>query len=210
MSAENGTFSILAKEENTLGAASASGSTAVGDRVLHAKPGVGAVVTQGYTNVSYGPKGLELMASGATPEKTLERLLSEDPGREFRQVAIMDIRGKLAVHTGARVPDSRGHVIRKNYAVIGNLLAGSEVVESMAEVFERSEMNLSQQMLEALKAGHRAGGDRRGERSAALVVVNSEKVRIRLDVRDHPSPIEELEKLLKKTTIAHRLNDRWL
>jgi uncharacterized Ntn-hydrolase superfamily protein len=203
MSTQRGTFSILARVGEMLGAASASGSIGVGERVIHARPGVGVVVTQGYTDVSYGPRGLELMASELSPENALERLLEANAGRELRQVALMNWWGKLAVHTGARTPDHRGQAVGKDYAVIGNLLAGKEIVGAMAAAFERAGGNLAGRMVEALKAGHEAGGDRRGERSAALVVVDSERVRIRLDVRDNPSPVEELEKLLKKTTAAH-------
>jgi uncharacterized Ntn-hydrolase superfamily protein len=204
MSARSGTFSILARDRGVLGAASASGSIAVGERVIHAGPGVGVVVTQGYTRVSYGPRGLELMAGGVSPKDALKHLLSGDAGRELRQVALINSQGKMAVHTGARIPAYRGQAVGEDYVAIGNLLAGEGVVNAMVAAFEKFEGNLGERMVEVLKAGHEAGGDRRGERSAALVVVDSKKVRIRLDVRDHPSPIEELEKLLKGTTVACR------
>jgi uncharacterized Ntn-hydrolase superfamily protein len=199
MSVKRGTFSILAKDGKVLGAASASGSVGVGERVIHARPKVGVVVTQGYTNISYGPRGLELMASGQTPKNTLLRLLNEDSERELRQVALINIKGEIVTHTGARVPMHRGQVIGEGFAVIGNLLSRKEVLSTMATRFEECEGDLAVRMVEALKAGHGYGGDMRGERSAALVVVDSEKVRIRLDVRDNSSPIKELEKLLSSS-----------
>jgi uncharacterized Ntn-hydrolase superfamily protein len=122
--------------------------------------------------------------------------LNEDLERGLRQVALIDMKGEMATYTGAEVPHSRGEMIGKDFAVIGNLLTRAEVVSAMVRGFEKSEGDLAIRMVEALKAGHEAGGDRRGERSAALVVVDSQKVRIRLDVRDHPAPIEEIEKLL--------------
>jgi uncharacterized Ntn-hydrolase superfamily protein len=106
----------------------------------------------------------------------------------------------MAVHTGAHTPDCRGQAIEKDHVVIGNLLAGEEVVNAMIAAFEKSEGNLGERMIEALKAGREVGGDKRGERSAALVVVGSEEVKIRLTVQNHPSPIQELEKLLKRSS----------
>jgi len=189
-----GTFSILAisPDSRLMGVAVASGSTSVGDRVPHAKPRVGVIATQAYTNVAYGIKGLKLLAKGLSPKEVLDRLLMEDPGRELRQVAIMDFKRRKAVFTGVNAPEFRGEIVGKSYVVIGNLLAEKEVVKSMAEEFERSSGDLAWRMARALKAGSETGGDKRGEKSAALIVVSTEKVEVKIKVDKHANPIGEL------------------
>ena len=189
-----GTFSILAisPDSRLMGVAVASGSTSVGDRVPHAKPGVGVIATQAYTNVAYGIKGLEFLASGLSPKQTLDRLLMKDSGRELRQVAIMDFKRRKAVFTGVKAPEFHGEIVGKDYVVIGNLLAEKEVVKSMAEEFERSSGDLAWRMARALKAGSECGGDRRGEKSAALIVVSTEEVEVEIKVDKHANPIGEL------------------
>jgi len=189
-----GTYSILAisPDYRLMGIAVASGSTSVGDRVPHAKLGVGVIATQAYTNVAYGIKGLELLANGLSPKDVLDRLLMEDSGRELRQVAIMDFNGRKAVFTGVKAPEFRGEIVGESYVVVGNLLARKEVVKSMAEEFERSSGDLAWRMAKALKAGSECGGDRRGEKSAALIVVSTEKVEVEIKVDKHVNPIGEL------------------
>lgn len=194
-----GTFSILAisPDSKLMGVAVASGSTAVGDRVPHAKPGIGVVATQGYTNVAYGIKGLKLLANGLSPREALDRLLMEDPGRELRQVAIMDFKRRRAVFTGANVPHWHGEASGEDYVVIGNLLAGKNVVPSITEEFEGTGGDFALRMVKALEAGSESGGDRRGERSAALVVVGLEEVEVKIKVDRHRAPIEELARKLR-------------
>jgi len=189
-----GTYSILAisPDYRLMGIAVASGSTSVGDRVPHAKLGVGVIATQAYTNVTYGIKGLELLANGLSPKDVLDRLLMEDLGRELRQVAIMDFNGRKAVFTGFNAPEFRGEIAGESYVVVGNLLARKEVVKSMAEEFERSSEDLAWRMAKALKAGSECGGDRRGEKSATLIVVSTEKVEVEIKVDKHVNPIGEL------------------
>lgn len=189
-----GTFSILAisPDSRLMGVAVASGSTSVADRVPHAKPRVGVIATQAYTNVAYGIKGLEFLASGLSPKQTLDRLLMEDPRRELRQVAIMDFKRRKAVFTGINAPEFRGEIVGESYVVVGNLLVEKEVVKSMAEEFERSSGDLAWKMAKALKAGSESGGDRRGEKSAALIVVSTEKVEVEIKVAKHANPIGEL------------------
>lgn len=195
-----GTFSILAilPDSRLIGVVVASGSTSVGERVPHAKPRVGVIATQACTNVAYGIKGLELVASGLSPEQTLDRLLMEDSGRELRQVAIMDFNGRKAVFTGAKAPEFRGEIVGDSYVVVGNLLAGKEVVKSMAEEFERSSGDLARRMARALKAGSESGGDRRGEKSVALIVVSTEKLEVEIKVDKHVNPIGELFRRLSQ------------
>jgi len=200
-----GTFSILAISPNRelMGVATATGVKSVGDRVPHARPAVGVVATQAYTNVAYGIKGLELLAMGLTPKEALEKLLAEDVENELRQVAIMDFKGEKAVFTGAKAPKWHGEIIGENYIVIGNLLAGKGVLRSMAKEFETSSGSLAWRMANALKAGSESGGDRRGEISAALIVISAEKVEANLRVDIAENPIEEL--LRKLDTLQLKL-----
>jgi len=164
---KSGTFSILAISPNSklMGVAVASGSTSVGDRVPHARPGVGVIATQAHTNVAYGINGLELLTKGLTPKEALDRLLMEDHERELRQVAIMDFNNRKVVFTGAKTPEFHGELVGENYIVIGNLLTGKDVVNSMAEEFENFTGDLAQRLAMALKAGNESGGDKRGEKS---------------------------------------------
>jgi uncharacterized Ntn-hydrolase superfamily protein len=195
----SGTFSILAisPDSKLMGVAVASGSTYVGDRVPHAKPGIGVIATQAYTNVTYGIKGLELLMEGLTPQETLNTLLREDRGRNLRQVAMMDFKKEKAVFTGANAPEHRGEMIGEDYIVIGNLLSSKEVITNMAKQFEGSNGDLAWKMVKALKAGSESGGDRRGEKSAALVVIGTETVEVEIKIGVHENPVEELFRKLK-------------
>lgn len=196
---QTGTFSILAFSEDykLLGVAVASGSMGVGLRVPYAKPGLGVIATQAYTNINYGIKGLKLLKKGLSPQETLRKLLAEDVEREKRQVAIIDFAGEKAVFTGVEVPIWRGQIVGKNYIVIGNFLKGEEVLESMAEDFEKSQGHLAIRLVKALKSGSESGGDRRGERSASLIVVSSKKVEISLRIDEHKDPTKQLFEELK-------------
>lgn len=181
-----------------MGVAIASGSIAAGLRVPHAAPGVGIVATQAYTNVAYGTEGLRLLASGLTPDQALERLLAEDPQREIRQVAIMDFAGRKAVFTGAKTPRERGEVVGEDCVVIGNLLRSVKVLEKMAEYFNKTRGTFALRLLEALKAGSESGGDKRGEKSAALTVIDKTRVLLNLRVDESPNPIQELMDAVRK------------
>jgi len=200
---KTGTFSILAisPDSKLMGIAVASGSISVGDRVPHAKPRVGVIATQAYTNVAYGIKGLELLAKGLSPKETLDRLLIEDHERELRQVAIMDFKRRKATFTGAKVPEFRGELVGEDYIVIGNLLAGEEVIDSMAEEFKSSSGDLAWRLLKSLREGKESGGDKRGEESAALVVVSSERVEVQAKVSEHRNPVEELFRKLESLKV---------
>jgi len=195
-----GTFSILAisPDSRLMGVAVASGSTSVGDRVPHTKPRVGVIATQAYTNIAYRIKGLELLTKGLSPKQTLDRLLMEDSDRELRQVTIMDFKGRKAVFTGVKAPEFRGEIAGQNYVVAGNLLTGREVISSMAREFENSSGDLAWRMARALKAGSECGGDRRGEKSAALIVVSTEKLEVEIQVDKHVNPIGELFRRLSQ------------
>jgi uncharacterized Ntn-hydrolase superfamily protein len=187
----------MSHESGLLGVAVASGSARVGDRVPHAKPGVGVIATQAYTNIAYGVRGLELLRRGLSPTEALNKLLSEDSESDKRQVAMMDFNGRKAVFTGANVPEYSAEIVGKDYVVLGNLLSTETVIASMAENFESSSGNLALRMVKALEAGSKSGGDRRGEVSAALIVMSSEKVEAEVKVDLHENPIEELFQKLK-------------
>ncbi|MDH7477045.1 MAG: DUF1028 domain-containing protein [Candidatus Bathyarchaeota archaeon] len=198
-----GTFTILAisPDSNLMGVATASGSTNVGDRVPHAKPGVGVIATQAYTNIAYGVKGLKLLEQGLSPEHALVKLLMEDSERNMRQVAIMDFKRRKAVFTGSNVPEFWAEVVGEDYIVVGNLLSTKNVVNSIAKEFEVSKGSLVLRMAKALQVGSKSGGDKRGERSAALMVISNEKVEIEIKVGMHAQPIEELLRLLKSQSV---------
>ncbi|MCX2728088.1 DUF1028 domain-containing protein [Thermomicrobium sp. 4228-Ro] len=198
------TFSIVAVDLATgeLGVAVASKFLAVGAVVPWARAGVGAVATQSYANVSYGPTGLELMAAGYSAGETLARLLADDPERELRQVGIVDARGGTATFTGSACHAWAGGRTGPGYAVQGNILTGPEVVDAMVRAFEMTEGPLAARLLAALAAGDAAGGDRRGKQSAALLVVKERGGYggytdrfIDLRVDDHPEPVAELQRL---------------
>jgi len=194
-----GTFSILAisPDSKQMGIAVASGSNYVGNRVPHTKPGIGVIATQAFTNVTYGVKGLELLTKGLTPQETLNILLGEDLERELRQVAIIDFKSRKAVYTGVEAPKYYAEIVGENHIAIGNLLSKKEVVNNIAEQFENSSGDLAWRMAKALKAGSESGGDKRGEKSAVLIVVGTEKVEVEIKVDLHENPIEELFRRLK-------------
>jgi len=184
---------------SALGVCVATAVPAVGSVVPHVKFGVGAIATQAYTNVLYGINGLKLLKMGFSPQTALEAMLKEDTEREQRQVIIIDKDGRTAAFTGKETIDWKGHLIGENYVVAGNMLVGSEVIKAMAHSFKGSEGDLSERLMKTLEAGQRAGGDKRGKKSAALLVMNQQKMRTRpfIDIRvdEHPEPVEELRRI---------------
>jgi len=201
------TFSIVGFDPETgeVGVAVQSKFIAVGAVVPWAKAGVGAVATQAWANPNFGPDGLRLLAEGKSPKEVIELLKKEESGAiSHRQVGIVSVAGEAASFTGDLCRDWAGGRSGKNYAVQGNLLAGEAVVEAMAESFEKSagKAVLSQRLIDALKAGQEAGGDKRGRQSAALLVVregwgysgNNDRFRD-LRVDDHETPIAELQRI---------------
>jgi uncharacterized Ntn-hydrolase superfamily protein len=199
------TFSIVARDPQTgdLGVAVQSKYFGVGWVVPHARADVGALATQARGNILYGAQGLGLLESGVDATETLERLLSEDPLRAQRQVGIVAADGDAATYTGDETLPWSGGLTGDGYAVQGNLLAGPEVVDAMAAAFETTEGELANRLVMALAAGQAAGGDARGRQSAALLVVRAgagymgaNDRLIDLHVEDHPTPIEELRRLL--------------
>jgi uncharacterized Ntn-hydrolase superfamily protein len=199
------TFSIAARDpaNGDLGVAVQSKFLAVGSVVPFARAGVGAVATQSYANVTYGPEGLRLMAAGWTAQEALNHLLSLDIDINQRQVLVVDAAGRAAAHTGEKCHDWAGHVVGDGYACGGNILVGEATVQAMVKIFEETQGPLPERLVAALAAGQAAGGDSRGKQSAALLVVRTagsyggrsdRYVDLRVD--DHPEPIAELERIL--------------
>jgi uncharacterized Ntn-hydrolase superfamily protein len=200
------TFSIVARDPHNgdLGIAVASKFLAVGSVVPWAQAGAGAVATQASANVSYGPRGLELMKAGYSAEVALEALLADDLDREHRQVGLVDAQGGAAAYTGAACFDWAGHTTGAGFAVQGNILAGSQVVQALAQAFSNQRGVLAERLLAALQAGDAAGGDQRGRQSAALYVARAggsygglldRYIDLRVD--DHAEPTKELQRLLQ-------------
>ena len=224
-----GTFSIIAFDPATgdLGVGVQSRAFGAGAAVPYAKPGVGAVATQASANRSYGPKAIALLEQGLTPEDVIKRITDEDDGRDTRQVAVIDAKGRSAVYTGRRVIERNsdpkdlvhlggyaGHVSGTNYSVQGNTLASIEVVKAMAAAYEQSKGAMSERLMDALDAGQAKGGDTRGMQSAGILVVrpvapgSTSTVERIVDIRvdDHENPFRELRRLLYMTTgVPNRL-----
>lgn len=203
------TFSIVAFDPATgeLGVAVESKYFGVGSVVPWAKAGVGAVATQAWAKMGYGPDGLRAMETGATAREALDRLTAADPQRAQRQVAMVDAKGRVAAFTGAECNAWAGHREGAHFTVQGNLLAGEAVLQAMSEAFVAARTKpgaeLADRLLAALEAGQAAGGDRRGQQSAALLVVRAgggpggdNDRYIDLRVEDHAEPIRELARLL--------------
>jgi uncharacterized Ntn-hydrolase superfamily protein len=190
------TFSIAARCSRTgmLGVATSSKALAAGRWVPYARPGVGAIATQSFVNPYLGIDGITLLEQGLPAERVLERLIAADPGRDVRQLGVVDKEARVAAYTGSRCISWAGHVTGGGYVCLGNILAGGQVVAAMAQAFERSLAGeLPQRLLAALQAGQEAGGDRRGRQAAGILVVHSEEYPYcDLRVDDHPDPIPEL------------------
>jgi uncharacterized Ntn-hydrolase superfamily protein len=206
------TYSIAAcdLEEKQWGVAVQSKFLAVGSVVPWAEPEAGAIATQAYANPSYGPKGLALLRDGLNAGEVVERLTSEDDGRDQRQLGVVDGQGDAASWTGSHCNDWAGHQTGAGYAAQGNILVGGETVAALATTFEaNAQLPLAQRLIECLAAAQAAGGDRRGQQSAALLVVQKDggyaglsDTLVDLRVDDHERPIEELRRIYR---IQHRL-----
>lgn len=195
------TFSIVGydPQEKEWGIAVQSKFLGVGAVVPFAKAGVGAVATQSYANTAYGPQALDLMAQGKPAEEVMALITKDDKDKEMRQVGLIDAEGNAATFTGKYCYDWAGGMIGKHFAAQGNILVDEKTVQAMAETFESTEGSLAHRLLMALDAGQEAGGDSRGQQSAALLVVkeqggyggyNDRYIDLRID--DHPEPIKEL------------------
>jgi len=205
------TFSIVALDPATgdLGCAVQSKFLAVGSAVIHARAGVGAVATQALSNVSYGPRGLTLLDAGATAPQALDVLVASDALAHRRQAGIVDAGGRAAAHSGSGCTAWAGHVTGSGFACQGNMLVSGDTVQAMARaILEDTRAPFPERLIGCLAAGQAAGGDARGQQSAALLVVRegagygglSDRL-VDLRVDDHADPIGELARLLE----LHRL-----
>ena len=198
------TYSIAAcdLEAGQWGVATQSKFLGVGSVVPWAVPGVGGIATQAYANPRYGPEGLELLREGLSAEEAVERLTAADNGRDQRQLGIVDAQGRSASYTGSECMEWAGGRTGECYAAQGNILVSAETVDGLAETFESSSGPLVPRLLDSLDAAQAAGGDRRGQQSAALLVVEKDggyaglsDVVVELRVEDHERPLEELRRL---------------
>lgn len=205
------TFSIVARHPGSasFGVAVSTAVPCVGAIVPHARSGVGAIATQSFSNIWLGIDGLRLLAHGLSPRAALEGLLAEDPGAARRQVAGIDAQGRTFAFTGSECVEWHGSREGENYSAQGNMLAGPQVVEAMAEAFEATAGKwLGIRLLAALEAGQAAGGDKRGRVSAALLVTPADATkgpppeafdarRYTMDIRvdEHPDPVAELRRI---------------
>src|SRR5437868_1358301 len=196
------TYSIAAcdLDARQWGVAVQSKFLAVGSVVPWAKPHVGAIATQAYANPRYGPRGLELLEEGLTAEEVVAHLVADDDGRDERQLGIVDAAGRSSAWTGPECMDWAGHRTGAGYAAQGNILVGPETVDALAETFEATAGEpLAERLLASLADAQSAGGDRRGQQSACLLVVERDggyarlsDVCIDLRVDDHERPVDEL------------------
>jgi len=200
------TYSIVALDAETgeLGVAVQSHWFSVGFLVPWVKAGVGAVATQSFVKVDYGPDGLELMENGMSAKDALKSLIDQDEAEAVRQVAMIDINGNVAAHTGERCIVFANHVVGKNYSVQANMMENSTVPKAMAVAFENSSGDLADRMMTALEAAEKEGGDIRGKQSAAMVIMSGEPTGIEwkdtkmsLRIEDHPTPLKELKRLIR-------------
>jgi uncharacterized Ntn-hydrolase superfamily protein len=211
---DTGTFSILGYDPATseVGGAVQSRVFSVGNGVLWSEANAGVVATQAIVDVGYGPKALELLRRGLAPDAIVKQVWEADPDplperwtKDGRQFAVMNARGEYAAFTGPKATEWAGHKGGKYCTAQGNILAGPAVVANMVEAFEKTSGHLSQRLVAALEGGQRAGGDKRGQQSAAIVIVKKDcgvwlhnDTILRLQVDDSPEPIAELKRLVEK------------
>jgi len=200
------TFSIVARDPETraIGVAVQSKFVSVGSVVPFASADAGAIATQSFANVEYGPDGLDLLRRGHDAEAVVETLTADDAEAASRQVGVVGRDGSVAAFTGEECFDTAGDIQGETYTVQGNILENEATLHAMADSFEETGGGLPERLLAALHAGNEAGGDSRGEQSAAMYVVkpeggydggNDRWIDVRVD--DHETPIDELERVFK-------------
>ncbi|MBI5808212.1 MAG: DUF1028 domain-containing protein [Ignavibacteriales bacterium] len=210
------TYSIVAIDPVTgdMGVAVQSHWFSVGTIVSWGEAGVGVIATQSFVNASFGPKGLELLKSGMTPQQVVDKLINEDEGKDFRQLAILDSKGNVAAYTGKNCIQPAGHLTGKGYSVQANLMMNDKVWPAMAKAFENSKGSLAERLLIALEAAQSVGGDIRGKQSAAILVVRAKStgkvwedrlVDLRID--DSNEPLKEMRRLLKVHQAYQHMNN---
>lgn len=209
------TYSIVARDPVTgeMGVAVQSHWFSVGSIVSWGEAGVGVVATQSFVNPSFGIKGLELLKAGKTPQEAVDELISTDEGRDLRQLAILDSKGRSASYTGKNCIQEAGNIAKENYSVQANMMLSDKVWGAMSTAFEESSGPLAERMIAALEAAENEGGDIRGSQSASLLIVKGESTGkiwedryIDLRVEDNQHPVEELKRLLKVFRAYEHMN----
>ena len=201
------TYSIVARDTKTgeMGVGVQSHYFSVGSIVSWGESGIGVVATQSLVNASFGLRGLELLKQGKSPEEALNFLISEDEGRDVRQVAILDAQGRVATHTGTKCIIHAGHIVGDNFSVQANMMLTDKVWSAMAKSFEsNANLPLAERIINAMEAAETVGGDIRGKQSAAILLVDGKEAKnkwedklIDLRVEDHEEPVKELKRVLK-------------
>jgi uncharacterized Ntn-hydrolase superfamily protein len=216
------TFSIAAcdLEARQWGVAVQSKFLSVGSVVPWAEPGVGAIATQAYANPRYGPNGLALLREGKSAQEAVDELTAADDGRANRQLGIVDAKGRAATYTGAECYDWAGGRTGDGYAAQGNILVSADTVDALVETYEGSAGKpLAERLLDCLAAAQAAGGDRRGQQSASLLIVERDggyaqlsDIVVDLRVEDHERPIEELQRIyrLHQAIFGETPRDQWI
>jgi uncharacterized Ntn-hydrolase superfamily protein len=210
------TFSIVARDPKTgeMAVAVQSHWFSVGSVVSWGEAGVGVVATQSFTNKSFGMRGLEFLKQGKSPQEALDILLSDDSGKDFRQVAILDKLGRVATHTGKSCIDMAGHSNGENFSVQANMMLNDKVIPAMEAAWKKyNTLPLAERMVAVLKEGQNVGGDLRGKQSAVLLVFAAETSKtpwndklIDLRVDDAIDPIKEIDRLLKVFRAFEHMN----
>lgn len=199
------TYSIVARDPVTgqMGVAVQSHWFSVGSLVTWGEAGVGVVATQSFIDPGYGPLGLDLMRTGKTAQQALAGLLAADPNEAVRQVAMLDVKGNVAAHTGKKCIPAAGHIVGENFSVQANLMLNDKVWPAMNAAYRNTSGDLVDKMLAALDAAQSVGGDIRGKQSAAILVVSGTSTGrpwvdrvMELRVEDHPEPLQELRRLV--------------
>lgn len=210
------TYSIVAYDEKTgdMGVAVQSHWFSVGTIVTWGEAGVGVVATQSFVNPVFGPGGLELLKKGKTPQEAVDELIKSDEGREFRQLAILDSKGRAASFTGKSCIQPAGNIVGKGFSVQANLMSNDNIWPAMEKAFINSKGALAERMLVALEAAENAGGDIRGKQSAALLVVRAKSTGkiwedrlVDLRVDDNEAPLVELRRLLNVHRAYEHMNN---
>ena len=210
------TFSIVAYDSITgdMGVAVQSHWFSVGTIVTWGEAGVGVIATQSFVNPAFGPDGLKLLKKGLSPKEVVNKLISEDDGRDFRQLAVLDSKGRAAAYTGKKCIESAGDVQGEGFSAQANMMLNDKVWPAMAESFNNSKGVLAERLVAALEAAQKAGGDIRGKQSAALLVVSGKPTgkvwkdrKVDLRVEDNSEPIKEIKRLLKVHQAYEHMNN---
>ena len=210
------TFSIVAYDSATgdMGVAVQSHWFSVGTIVTWGEAGVGVIATQSFVNPAFGPDGLKLLKDGLSPKEVVDKLISEDDGRDFRQLAVLDSKGRVAAYTGKKCIESAGDIQGKNFSAQANMMLNENIWPAMAKSFDTSKGTLAERLVVALEAAQKAGGDIRGKQSAALLVVSGKPTgkvwkdrKVDLRVEDSDEPIKEIKRLLTVHQAYEHMNN---